>query len=360
MNRTPASLSVPALPGLQDMLLRSRLDGPQTLFNGPGFWTVALALCIGLFLYPLFGSPFGASNLSSFLLNVPLALGLGLLWGFCGVLSFGQMAFFGLAGYSYGVIAINLGGGSATLLAAAAAIGLTMLAGLVVGYFIFYGRVSSWIVPVLTLVLTLVLETFLGQTAGYEWQIGEALLGGYNGMTNIPSLEVAGLQFNGFTFPIYFLVLTASVGIYLATRILVNSHTGYVLVAIREDAERAELLGYDVRRYRLGVFTLAAGLAAISGVFYVSWGNYITPSTVGLLAATMPVLWVAVGGKASLTAVALSTVAIEALSDWLSVYSGEFAFIAMGALLVLGMSFAPDGILVTCTRRLLVQQGHRP
>lgn len=360
MSRTPASISPPLLPGLPEMLMRSRLDGPQTLFNGPGFWAVALALCLALFLYPLVGSPFGASNLSSFLLNVPLALGLSLLWGYCGVLSFGQMAFFGLAGYSYGVIAINLGGGNATLLAAAAAIGLTMLVGLVIGYFIFYGRVSSWIVPVLTLVLTLVLETFLGQTAGYDWQIGEALLGGYNGMTNIPSLEVAGLQFNGFTFPIYFLVLAASIGLYLAARVLVNSHIGYVLVAIREDAERAELLGYDVRRYRLGVFTLAAGLAALSGVFYVSWGNYITPSTVGLLAATMPVLWVAVGGKASLTAVALSTVAIEALSDWLSVYSGEFAFIFMGALLVLGMSFAPDGILVTGARRLFVRGGRAP
>ena len=64
----------------------------------------------------------------------------------------------------------------------------------------------------------------------------------------------------------------------------------------------------------------------------------------------MPVLWVAVGGKASLVAVVLSTVAVEYLSDWLSVYSGEFAFVLMGALLVLGMTFVPDGIVVGLVR----------
>ena len=51
------------------------------------------------------------------------------------------------------------------------------------GYFVFYGRVQKWIIPILTLVFTLLLETFLGQTAGYQWRIGSVLLGGYNGMS---------------------------------------------------------------------------------------------------------------------------------------------------------------------------------
>lgn len=336
--------------GGETFLERLRLDGRQTLFNGKRFWMIIGIILVGLLLYPTVGSVFDASNFSSFLLNVPLALGLALLWGYCGVLSFGQMAFYGIAAYSYGVIAINLGDGDLTLVAALAALAITVAVGFALGYFIFYGRVSGWIVPVLTLVFTLVLETFLGQTAGYEWRIGEALLGGYNGMSNIPSLEVAGIAFDGFSYPIYFLVVILAAIVFIGMRILANTHFGYILVAIREDEERTELLGYDVRRYRLAVFTLSTGLAGVSGILYVSWGNYITPSQVGLLAATMPVLWVAVGGKSSLFAVVLSTLAIEYLSDWLSVYSGEFAFVLMGVILVLGMAFVPDGIVVGLVR----------
>ncbi|MFQ5774548.1 MAG: hypothetical protein ACE5GS_08535 [Kiloniellaceae bacterium] len=338
---------------------RLGLDGPQTHFNGAAYWGGFAAVLAGLLVYPVFGSAFAASNFTSFLLNVPLALGLALLWGYCGVLSFGQMAFFGIGAYCYGVIAINMGGGTLTLVAALLALLLTTVAAIAFGYFVFYGRVSGWIVPVLTLVLTLVLETFLGQTAGYEWRIGGALLGGYNGMTNIPSLTVGSLEFNGFTFPLYYLVVAISAAVFLAMRRVANSHFGHVVVAIREDSERTELLGYDVRKYQLVVFVAAAFLAGLSGILYVSWGNYITPSSVGLLAATMPVLWVAVGGKTSLSAVVLATIALEYISDALAVYSGEFAFVLMGALLFFGMMFAPEGIVTTLAHRLRGPFGRR-
>ncbi len=331
---------------------RLGLDGPQTHFNGGLYWSSFAIILAGLLIYPLFGSAFAASNFTNFFLNVPLALGLALLWGYCGVLSFGQMAFFVIGAYCYGIIAINMGGGSLTLVAALLAILLTTVAALAFGYFVFYGRVSGWIVPVLTLVLTLMLETFLGQTAGYEWRLGEALLGGYNGMTNIPSLAVGSLEFNGFTFPLYYLVVLISTAIFLALRRVANSHFGHVIVAIREDPERTELLGYDVRKYQLVVFVAAALLAGLSGILYASWGNYVTPSSAGLLAATMPVLWVAVGGKTSLTSVAMATIALEYLSDALAVYSGEFAFVLMGALLFFGMMFAPQGIFITLASRV--------
>ena len=60
-----------------------------------------------------------------------------------------------------------------------------------------------WIAPILTLVLTLLLETFLGQTAGYQWRVGTVQLGGYNGMTGIPSFQLGELVFFGY--PFYYL-----------------------------------------------------------------------------------------------------------------------------------------------------------
>ena len=349
-----------ARPGAMGLLDRLHLDGPQTVFNGPLFWAVTAMALAGLVIYPALAGAFVASNLSAFLLNLPLALGLSLLWGYGGVLSFGQVAFFGIAAYSYGIVAINVGGGTLTLVAALAALAATALVALAFGYFVFYGRVSGWIVPVLTLVLTLILETFLGQTAGYEWRVGAALLGGYNGMTGIPSLAMGALEFNGFTLPLYYLVLALGVLLYLWLRMLVNSHFGYVAVAIREDPERAELLGYDVRLYRLLLFVIAAVLAGVSGILYVSWGNYVSPSSVGLLAATLPVLWVAVGGKGSLTAVVLSTLALVWLADALSVRSGEFAYVVMGALLLVAMMFCPEGILISLVRGYRALRGRGP
>lgn len=326
----------------------SVVNGPQTVGNSISFWLIFGLGFIGIFTYPLYGSIFYASNMVSFFLFIPLALGLSLLWGYCGVLSFGQMTFFGIAGYIYGIIGINLAekpGG--TLLAFIVGIVAAAVVAYAFGYFVFYGRVSIWIVPVLTLVLTLILETFLGQTAGYQWKVGKALLGGYNGMTNIPPLRIGGVEFGGFSFNLYYLTLVLSLVIYLGLRMLVNSNYGYILVAIREDIERTRMLGHDVRKLQVQVFTIAAALAGLSGVLYVWWGNYITPSSLGLLYATLPVLWVAVGGKSSLIAVIFSTVLLEYVSESLSVHGGEYAFVILGALLLFGMLFFPEGVLLS-------------
>src|SRR5688572_29622259 len=115
------------------------LSGPEDIGQSVGFW-VGFALLVGFFFYyPAVMTEFEASNIAFYLLNIPLALGLCLLWGYCGVLSFGQVAFVGIAGYVYGIIAGNMIGnpwgpliGSLGGLAACAA------AAAVFGYFIFY------------------------------------------------------------------------------------------------------------------------------------------------------------------------------------------------------------------------------
>lgn len=327
------------------------LNGPEDLGHSPAFWAACAVLAIGLLAYPVVGSVFGVSNMANFLLYVPMALGLSLLWGYNGVLSFGQAAFFGIAGYTYGIIAGNLPETpGATLLAAAGGIGAAALTAAAFGYFIFYGQVSGWIIPLLTLVLSLILETFMAQTAGYQWRVGEVLLGGYNGMTNIPSLRVGPVQFGGASTAFYLLVVTLTLGVYLGLRLVVNSRYGHAVVGIRDDTERTRMLGYNVDFIQVQVFTLAAALAGLSGVLYVLWGNYMSPSSMGLLAATLPVIWTAVGGRSSLLAVLLSTVALRALADTLAVRGGEYAFLILGVLLLLTMLFFPAGIVVSVAR----------
>jgi len=330
------------------------LNGPQELGRGRVFWSLFSLTTLGLLAYPLVGSVFALSNLANFLLYVPMALGLTLLWGYGGVLSFGQSAFFAIAGYVYGIIGgnlLDLPGG--TLLAAGSAIAASAIIAAAFGYFVFYGQVSGWIIPLLLLVLSLILETFMAQTAGYQWRVGNVLLGGYNGMTNIPSLQIGSVNFGGASVAFYYLVVGVILVSYLGLRLMVNSHFGHVVAGIRDDIERTRMLGYNVNFIQIEVFVVAAALASLSGILYVSWGNYINPSSMGLLPATLPVIWTAVGGRSSLLAVLLATVILRWLADSLAVRGGQYAFLIMGILLLATMLFFPEGIVVTPVRRWL-------
>ena len=306
-----------------------------------------------LIAFPTFSSRFLLSNMVLFFLFVPMSLGLCLLWGRCGVLSFGQVAFFGIAGYIYGIVTINLGDmAGATLLALIAGLAVAALMAALFGYFVFYGQVSGWILPVLTLALTLILELFFGQTAGYQWRVGKALLGGFNGINNIESLKMGTVDFDGGTKSLYYLVVVGSVILYLLLRALVNSRWGTIITAIREDTDRTRLLGHNVNLIQVVVFVIAAELAALSGLMYVWWGNYIDPSAMGLISATLPVVFTAVGGKEGLLSVMISTVFLGYLGDFLSVYGGQFAFLVNGALLVFVILFFPRGIVLTLGERI--------
>jgi ABC-type branched-subunit amino acid transport system permease subunit len=327
------------------------LSGPEDIGQSPWYWLGFALLVAGFAYFPAFITEFEATNIAYYLLNIPLALGLCLLWGYCGVLSFGQVAFVGIAGYVYGVVAGNLiGNPLGPLVGSAAGLAACAVVAAIFGYFIFFARVQMWIAPILTLVFTLLLETFLGQTAGYQWRIGNVQLGGYNGMTGIPSFQLGDLVFFGY--PFYYYVLVVVLCCYLGARMLVSSRHGKVLLAIREDPLRTELLGYDIRARQLAVFVLAAVLAGVTGLLYVQWGNYITPTQVGLIQAALPVIWVAVGGRDSLIAVMISTYVLAWINFSLSSAGNQYALVIIGTLLVLVMVFFPKGIVVTLAREL--------
>ena len=263
-----------------------------------------------------------------------------------------QTAFFGIAGYAYGVITLNYGSDAGlTLWATLAAVALSGLVAAVLGYFLFFGRISGVFLGIVTLAVTLVLERFMAQTAGPEWHVGSARLNGFNGMNGMPPLTVPWPGAEGPLvlspdLPLYYLVLGLLVVIYLALRILVNSSFGNVLVAIRENPQRATMLGYDVRRYQLAAFVIGSALAGLSGVLYTTWGQYITPSSMGITAAALPIVWVAVGGRSDLTTTLLGTILLIGGFQALTVYGSQYALVVMGALLVITVLLAPEGLIM--------------
>ncbi|MBB4003431.1 MAG: ABC transporter permease [Aurantimonas endophytica] len=328
----------------------SLLEGPQTIGRGPRFWSAFALVLAGACAYPLFADGYDVGNNVYFFNWVFMALGLSLIWGYGGALSFGQTAFFGVAGYAYGVLSINLGDAyGLTLVSLLLAVALSALFAAVLGYFLFFGRISGVFLGIVTLSVTLVLERFMSQTAGPEWAIGSARLNGFNGMGGMPSLTIPWPGGDIALYPdvlLYYLTLALLVLVYLGLRILVNSRFGNVLVAIRENPLRAEMLGYDIRKYQLGAFVIGSALAGLSGVLYTSWGNYITPSSMGMTAAALPIVWVAVGGRSDLTTTLLGTLLVLAGFQALTIYGSQYAIVVMGILLVLTVLLAPTGLIM--------------
>ena len=238
----------------------ARFNGPQTLGNGPGFWLGFLVILLVLVALPFFADDYLVNNMGYFFIWVFMAMGLSLLWGYTGILSFGQTAFFGIAGYTYGVITLNYGADyGLTFGALLMAVALAAVVAWIIGYFMFYGGIRDVFVGIVTLSITLVLETFMAQTAGPEWAIGTARLNGFNGMSGMPPLTIPWpgedeIFLEG-RYLFWFLVALV-VLVYLALRMLVNSRFGNVMVAIRENPSRVEMLGYDIRRYQLIVFVI--------------------------------------------------------------------------------------------------------
>lgn len=315
---------------------------------------VSLAVWIIVGIYGALESGYAASNVAFYIANVPMALGLALLWGMCGVLSFGQVAFFGISGYAYGIIAGNLldHPGLASWAGIGGGLALSLIVALAFGYFLFYGRVEAWIVPIVTLVLALILATFMDQTAGPQWNLGGVALGGDNGMTNIPPMSFggSGLQGHG----LFFYVLAAAVVAWLFTVWCARSRLGDIFVALREDPVRTELFGHDIRLLQTAAFAIAAVLAGVSGILYVQWGAYITPQAMGLINATLPVIWVAVGGRSRLLGVILATLILNVITFSLSSAGNQYAFIFMGALLIVAMLLSNSAV-----RRAFVGLFHR-
>ncbi len=326
--------------------IRDPLEGPNTMGNSTLFWTMFVLGVAALVVYPMVATSFATQNLALFMTYAFLGVSLCFIWGYCGILSFGQVAFFGVAGYTFGIIAINIQSLTGVTLAIFGAIAVATAFAAALGYFMFYGGVRDVYVTILTLVVALVLYTFMGQTAGSEWAIGEARLGGFNGMVGIPDLGLGvgntGLILTGDAY--YYTVLGLLLVTYLGLRLLVNSQFGYAMVATREDEDRTAMFGYNTQFIKLAVFTFGGTLAGLGGVLFVTWGNYIDPSEFAITAAALPVIWASVGGRESILGTIVAAIAIQAFSQALAVTGSEWALVTVGALLLITILVMPDGV----------------
>lgn len=321
---------------------------------GWAWWlTVALATA-GLMALPSFYDLAFQLDTSKIFVLALLALSMSFLWGYAGILSLGQTAMFGLGGYVYAVMAMNLGETTGALFAG---ILLPALFAAILGYFLIWGRISDIYFSVITLVVTLILEKAIRATSGDQFVVGKVRLNGQNGIPGVPPLDIpweanASLFIDG----VFYLTAGLMIAVYVGLRLLLTTGFGRVLVATRENRRRVELLGYDSRLYHLGAFTLAGAVAGLAGVLFAVWGNFVGPSMFDLGQAAQVVIWVIVGGRTTLAGPILGTALVVYLTNWLGTQGVGQVTLVLGAVLTLFVLLFRNGLVPSLSEALSALQ----
>ena len=308
--------------------------------------SAALCIAIGvlmLIFLPYLVDDFTLMQLTVYLVMSILAVSLGFIWGFGGILCFGQAAFFGLGAYTYTIAVVNIGESTLPFLLS---ILVPAAFAALLGYVIFYGRLSDVYMGVITLTVTLILFNLINSTAGPEWKIGNAPLGGFNGIPAIPLLNWPGDAEESIT-PrgMFNLSLGLLIVVYAGLRALIASRYGHVIVAIKENEQRAQLLGYDPRLYKLLVFTLGGAIAGLAGCLFANWGSFTSPTIFGLAQSAQIIIWVIVGGMGTLVGPVVGCILIQWLTTQIGTQQIFNSNLVLGAILVLFVLAVPKGLV---------------
>jgi len=305
---------------------------------GPALWTAGVLALFGLAWVVELST---LVSLNVYVIMATLALSMALVWGVAGIFSFGQSAFFGLGAYAYAVLALGGQGGGLALFVAVA---LPSAAAALMGYFLFYGRISDVYLGVITLTASLILYHLVNTVSGADFRLLGVALGGYNGIPGVPPIVLAGGQELDFT-GLYLLSVAVLVAVYVGLRLLVRTRFGQAVAAVREHELRAELLGYDARAYKLGVFIIGAAIAGLAGALHATWGGFVGPDVFGIGFAAQTIIWAQVGGVSLLAGLVVGCVLVQWLTTWLGENRLADTNLVLGVIFVLCVLLLPAGLL---------------
>jgi urea transport system permease protein len=297
-----------------------------------------------------------------------LALSIDLIWGYCGILSLGHGAFFALGGYAMGMYLMRQIGARGVYANpilpdfmvflnwpelpifwygfqnfAYAALMVLLVPGIlafVFGWFAFRSRVTGVYLSIITQALTYALLLgFFRNNFGF---------GGNNGLTDFKDILGFNVQAPGTRAALFALSVVALMLGFVICRAIVASKFGKVLIAIRDAESRTRFLGYRVESYKLFVFTLSACMAGVAGALYVPQVGIINPSEFAPANSIEAVIWVAVGGRGTLTGAVIGAVLVNYGKTYFT--SGALApywLFLLGSLFVAVTLALPRGVVGT-------------
>lgn len=287
-----------------------------------------------------------------------LGLSLGLIWGFGGILCFGQAAFFGLGAYTYAIAAINIGESTVPMILAVL---VPAIFAALLGALMFYGRLTDVYLGVITLVVTLILFKFINSTAGPQYVIGKARLGGFNGIPGFQTLNVPGNPDAYIWGDAYFYVCAVILAIvFLLVSVLLRSSFGRIAVGIRENETRVSLMGYDIRARKTILFAAGAAIAGLAGALFANWGEIVTPTLFSLGQSAEIIIWCIVGGLGTRLGPILGAAGLAYLKFLLGQQSLVDNTLITGLILVLFVLFLPRGVVPALAGIWQISFGRRP
>jgi branched-chain amino acid transport system permease protein len=264
------------------------------------------------------------------LLYAAVALTVDVLWGYTGILTFGQSAFFGIGAYACGLAFTHLGlSPGIAILAFVGGLSAAAATAALVGWLAFGYGVSPIYVSVVTLVLPIVVTQVIFS--------GGTVTGSSSGLSGFPTVDL-DLE------PWFWIAGAALVLLTAATWIFLKSDAGRLLVAIRENETRAEYLGIDTVRVKILLLVAAALVAAAAGYAYAAYTDVVAPELAGFVFGTELVIWVALGGRGTLIGPVVGAVVIDLVSAQLS---GDLPFVwklIVGLAFVLVIVVLPQGL----------------
>ncbi|WP_315838928.1 branched-chain amino acid ABC transporter permease [Bradyrhizobium prioriisuperbiae] len=297
---------------------------------------IELAVLMIVLLAPLVLQDYLTVYATRVLILCLFALSFDLVWGYAGIMSFGQALFFGAAGYGVALITRDLGIAS-LLVVLPAGVLIGLVSALLLGGFLLLGRHPASVIFVS-------LGTLTGGYAADRLARGWYYLGGQNGIPSIPPMTVGSYDFTeGPAF--YYLALGFLLVVYLLCRFLVRSQFGLALAGLRENEQRITFFGYKVQHLKAIVFALGGAIAGLAGSLYAFHEGFVWPNMLGVVMSTQVVLYVLFGGAGTLIGAIIGTIVIEALSFWLSNSYQDIWPIILGVLLLLVIMFRPAGLI---------------
>jgi urea transport system permease protein len=211
------------------------------------------------------------------------------------------------------------------------------LAAATLAFFVFRRRVGGAYFAIITQALALAATTLIISQQGYT--------GGFNGLTSFTTIFGFTLADTHTQLALYWLSLGALALSFVAMRVLLASQFGKVLLAIRDGENRVRFLGFDPLPFKVIAFAVAGLLAGISGALVTLDLGVISPAMFGVVPSIEMVIWVAVGGRGSLLGAIIGTLLVNFGKDFVSSAFPDLWLYAMGALFILVVTVAPQGIM---------------
>jgi branched-chain amino acid transport system permease protein len=267
-----------------------------------------------------------------------VALGLVLLTGVGGQISFGQAAFVGIGAYTTALLATRYG--ISPWLTLPAGIALTIVVALFLGFITL--RLSGHYLPLATIAWGIAIYYLLGNLE---------LLGKYSGIGEIPPITLFGVALtDGRTF--YYLIWALALLALLAVRNLLDSRCGRAIRALRGRTTMAECFGVNTARLKIVIFVYAAVLAALSGWLYAHFLRFVSPQPFGVNASIDYLFMAVIGGPTEVWGAVIGAALLTFLKEWLQdllpklmYQSGNFEIIVFGLLVIVMLHRARDGFV---------------